>query len=386
MKVAIDVRGCLGPGAGINVYTAELIKALAGLDVELSMWFSARQIEEAKARLVPDLRALEPRVPVLTTKLSNQVLYSYPAQALWRHWPRWLPPPKWLPRGIDVYHAPYWPLPLDREIPMVLTIHDLIPLRHPEWFTARMRSELRTVTALATRAAHVITDSHATREDVLALTRVRPERVTTVHLGVNEAMFRDVGEEERQAVRERQGLDRPYIVSLSTRDPRKNLGRLIDAYDLLCERLGPEWDLVLIGAGGWGQDDVAPRLSRQRTGRVVVTGHIPREDILPLLSGASALSYVSLAEGFGLPPLEAMAAGCPVVTSNVSSLPEVVGDAALTVDPLDTEAIADGLRRVLTDEALTADLRRRGRERARSFTWEKTARETLEVYKRAVAG
>lgn len=386
MRVAIDVRACLGPGAGINVYTAELIKALAALGVDVVMWFSARDIEAAGQRLVPDLRALQPGVPLLTTRLSNQVLYSHPAMALWARWPRWLHPPRLLPDGIDVYHATYWPLPLDRRIPMVLTIHDLLTLREPSWGTAKMRTEQHTILALARRAAHILCDSDATRQDVLARTAIAPERVSTVYLGVAPEMFAEVAPEQVAAVRRRHGVERPYIVSLSTRDPRKNLGRLIDAYDMLCEDVGPEWDLVLIGAGGWGKDDVAPRMARPRQGRVIVTGHIPREDIAPMLAGAGAMGYVSLAEGFGLPPLEAMACGCPVVTSNVSSLPEVVGDAALTVDPLDTEAIGDALQRVLTDRALADNLRARGRERARQFTWEKTARATLAVYEKVASG
>lgn len=385
MRVAVDVRACLGPGAGINVYTAELIKALAALGVDVVMWFSARDTEAAAQRLVPDLRDLQPRVPVLTTRLSNQLLYSAPALAMWRHWPRWLPPPKLLPAGLDVYHATYWPLPLDRDVPMVLTIHDLLTLREPSWGTARMRAEQRAIVSLARRAAHVVCDSEATRLDVLERTGLAPEQVTTVYLGVNEELLAGVDAERVAQVRARYGLDRPYVLSLSTRDPRKNLGRLIDAYDLLCAECGAQWDLVLVGASGWGTDEVTPRLQRSRPGRVLVTGHVPRADLPALLRGASALGYPSLGEGFGLPPLEAMALGCPVVTSNISSLPEVVGDAAVMVDPRDTEAIAAGLRRVLTDRELAEELRRRGQARARQFTWERTARETLAVY-RKVAG
>lgn len=386
MRVAVDVRACLGPGAGVNVYTAQLIKALANLGVDVAMWFAARQVEATRQLLIPELRALQPRVPLLTSAVSNHLLYTPRALAAWSRWPRWLPPPRWLPREVDVFHAPYWPLPLDRHIPMVLTIHDLLTLQEPEWGTPGMQAEQRTVVALAARAAHIVCDSETTRIEVLSRTRIPPERVTTVYLGVGAEMLAEVDPARVAEARARHGLQRPYLLSLSTRDPRKNLGRLIDAYDLLCDDLGPEWDLVLVGAAGWGRDDVAPRLQRPRKGRIIITGHIPREDIPPLLCGASALGYPSLGEGFGLPPLEAMAAGCPVVTSNLSSLPEVVGDAALTVDPRDTEAIADALKRVLTDQGLANDLRTRGRERARQFTWEETARETLVVYEKVVGG
>ncbi len=383
MRVVIDVRACLGPGAGVNVYTVELIKALHKLGADVAMWFAARQIAKARQALVPELQALIPHVPLFTTRLPNNLLYSDPALVFWRHWPRFLPPPRFLPREADVYHAPFWPLPIDGRIPLVLTIHDLLALRYPQWATRRMWQEQKTICAMASRAAIVMTDSEATRQDVLEMTKAAPERVHTVYLGVDEQFFQEISSERRIAVRKRYGLDKPYIVSLCTRDPRKNLGRLIDAYDLLCSRLGAEWDLVLIGAVGWGEDYVTPRLKQPRPGRIIVTGYVPREDVPPLLAEASCLGFVSLGEGFGLPPLEAMAAGCPVVASQLSSLPEVVGEAGLLVDPLNIEAIADGLQRVLTDEALAAELRQRGYERARQFTWERTARMALRLYEQA---
>jgi len=368
------------------VYTAELVKALRGFGVDVAMWFAARHADEVRARLRADLLALKPKVSLMSSRVPNVLLYSPRALAVWRRWPRWLPPPRVLPRGLDLYHAQYWPLPLDRGVPEVLTIHDMIALRHPEWCIPDQEVVHRSIQALAPRFAHVMTDSEATRRDVLELTGIEPERVTTVPLGVNQARLREVGEDERAAVRERYGLSRPYVLSLATREPRKNLGRLVDAYDLLCERSGAHWDLAVVGAKGWGEDEVIPQLSTPRKGRVVVADFIPNEHLPPMLACASAFCFVSMGEGFGLPPLEAMAVGCPVVTSNVSSLPEVVGDAALTVDPLEVGAIADALRRVLTEKALANDLRRRGRERARGFTWEKTARQTRAVYQRAAGG
>ncbi len=387
MRVGIDVRACLGPGAGMNTYTRELLLSLARTpEVELVMWCAGRRPERLRQLLLPELLALDPAVPLVTRRLSNQLLYSLPALAFWQRWPRLVPPPRVLPRDLDLYHAVFWPLPLDPTIPRVQTIHDLLGLRHAAWATAQMRAEQRTIVALAPRAAWVIVDSEATRADVLDRCRLDPERVTTVPLGVDARFAEPVPPDCLASARERHGLPDRYLVSLATRDPRKNLGRLIDAYDLIVDQLpaGERLDLVLIGAGGWGRDAVAPRLARPRRGRVHITGWIPPDELLTLLAGAAAMAYPSLGEGFGLPPLEAMAAGCPVVTSNISSLPEVVGDAAVTVDPTDVEAIADGLRRVLTDSSLAADLRRRGRARAAQFTWARTARETLAVYQRVL--
>ena len=381
MRVGIDVRLCLAPGAGGHTYTRELVLALSRVGLDLTMWFAGRQVEQLRAGLAPELQALGERVPLRTSRCSNQLLYSPPALAVWSRWPRRLPPPRLLPRELDLYHAVYWPLPLDPVIPMVLTIHDLVGLRHPTWFTSATCAELEAIRRLAPRAAHVVTDSEATRQDVLELVGLPPERVTTVPLGVEQHLLGVPDPEQVAEARVKYDLARPYLVALGTREPRKNLARLIDAYDRLED---VEHELVLVGAEGWGDDEVGPRLARDRRGRVHLTGYVPREDLPLLLAGASATAYVSLAEGFGLPPLEAMACGCPVVTSNCSSLPEVVGGAAVMVDPQEVEAIADGLQRVLTDEALADDLRRRGRARAAEFTWERTARETLQVYRRAL--
>ncbi len=255
MRVGIDVRACLGPGAGMNTYTRELLLSLARTpEVELVMWCAGRRPERLRQLLLPELLALDPAVPLVTRRLSNQLLYSLPALAFWQRWPRLVPPPRVLPRDLDLYHAVFWPLPLDPTIPRVQTIHDLLGLRHAAWATAQMRAEQRTIVALAPRAAWVIVDSEATRADVLDRCRLDPERVTTVPLGVDARFAEPVPPDCLASARERHGLPDRYLVSLATRDPRKNLGRLIDAYDLIVDQLpaGERLDLVLIGAGGWG--------------------------------------------------------------------------------------------------------------------------------------
>lgn len=385
MRVVFDVRWCLGPGAGVQTYSIELLRALHQRDdVEPVMWFAGRQVETLAPRLAPELRALEPPLPLCTTRLSNALLYTPAAQEVWRRWPARLPPPRWLPPA-ELYHAPYLPLPLEPRRPLVLTVHDLLGLRHPAWATAEMRAQLQTIRRLAPRAALVLCDSEATRRDALELCDLEPARVRTIPLGVAERFGQPVDPGLEARLRVQYGLTRPFIVSLGTIEPRKNMARLIDAYDLLCERHGGLWDLVLIGQQGWGDEVVAPRLSRARRGRIHLTGRVRGDHLPALLAAAEVMAYPSLGEGFGLPPLEAMAAGCPVVTSNCSSLPEVVGEAAVLVEPTDHEAICDGLQQVLTDEATAAGLRARGRERAAGFTWQRTAAATVEAYRDALA-
>jgi glycosyltransferase involved in cell wall biosynthesis len=380
MRIALDVRACFGVATGIGQYTVELTRALLAMGVDVTLWFAARS-PAARERLAPEVLALQGPARLECTSLPNRLLYDEPALSLWRHWPRWAPTPRLVPPDADLYHAVYWPLPLTHRPPMVLTVHDLVALQHPEWFAPQERRTHAAIRDLAPRAAHVITDSETTRQALLSLTRVASANVTTIPLGVGAPFTEPIAPEDIERVRQAHGLQRPFILSLGTLEPRKNQGRLIDAYDLLCQEHGPQWDLVLVGGQGRGEDEVSGRLQRTRKGCVRHLGYVAREDIAPLYAAAQVLAFVSLAEGFGLPALEAMAVGCPTVASNVSSVPEVVGDASRLVDPLSVEDIAQGLAEVLADDALAARLRRLGRARAATMTWEATAHATAEVYR-----
>lgn len=384
MRVALDVRPCLGSLTGVGRYTAELARALAGLsqEVELTLWLAARQTSLLDERLDAEVRALAPPARVRLSPISNALLYTPAAQRFWRSWPRALPVPRWAPGDVDVFHAPYWPLPISRRTPLVLTVHDLLALRHPEWGTPALREELQTIRALAPRAAQVIADSQATRDDVLSMARVEDSRVTTVPLGVSPEFLRPQSLEAVGAVRQAYALERPYIVSLATLEPRKNLGALVDAYDLACAQ-GLEAELVLIGGKGWGEDTLTPRLERPRKGRVRLIGYVPREDLPALLAGALLMAFVTMGEGFGLPALEALGVGCPLVASDIPVLHEVAGPCALYADPRDADSIAHTVLRLAGDADLMARLRGRGQERAAGYTWDRTARETLDVYRRA---
>lgn len=383
--VAVDCRALVAGGGGLRRYTGELMRGLAALGVNLLAWLAGWHIEPMRAQLADTLAGLGLDVPVDAVRVPGKLLYEEPGLSLWRCWPRWLPPPQWLPREADIYHAISWPVPLDRRVPTVLTIHDLFALRQPTWVPPNVLSVHRAIAALAPRAAQIIVDSDATGAEVLALTRVPPERITTVPLAVDHERFgREVSPEQVAAAQERHGLDRPYFMTIGTIEPRRNTARLVEAYDLWCERNGPELDLLVVGRriGSYPEADEA--LARPRRGTVHVRTDLPDEDLVALMRGALGFVFVSLVEGFGLPVLEAFVAGAPVITAATTSLPEVAGDAALLVDPADVGAIAEAMGRLAEDPALADDLRRRGRERARQFTWERTARLTLDVYHRAM--
>jgi glycosyltransferase involved in cell wall biosynthesis len=264
-----------------------------------------------------------------------------------------------------------------------VTIHDLAFLRWPDQVpTRRYRYLSRELTASAKRASRILAVSEATKWDIVERFEIDPAKIVCTPLGVD-ARFRPVTADALNEFRVAKGIKRPYILSVATLEPRKNLLRLLDAFAMVAD-LVPH-DLVLVGPEGWLMKTIHERLQRSALAdRVRVTGFVPDEELPAWYSGADLFAYPSLYEGFGLPPLEAMACGVPVLTSNCSSLPEVVGDAALTVEPTQTEAIADGMSHLLTDESLAADLRLRGPHRAAGFTWERTAALTVAAYREAV--
>jgi glycosyltransferase involved in cell wall biosynthesis len=286
----------------------------------------------------------------------------------------------WLP-GVGLFHATDHLLPRFRRIRTVFTLHDLIPLLLPEhhlplnrWFLTLMFPRF-----LAAADA-VIAVSESTRRDAVRLLNVPAEKIVVIPEGV-EPHFRRVTEGERLSeVRARYHLPERFVLIVCTIEPRKNHSLLLEAYRRLLQT-HPDVRLVVGGKPGWLYQSFFQQLEASGLrDRVLLTGHIPEADLPALLSLATVFAFPSLYEGMGLPPLEAMACGAPVVVSNTSSLPEAVGDAGLLLPPADPGAWAEALARVLDDADLRADLTARGRARARRFTWEAAARATQAVY------
>ena len=272
-----------------------------------------------------------------------------------------------------VMHLPAGIGPLAPLLPTVVTIHDTIVLRFPRLFRTWQRSYARIVLPrIARSAAAVITGSEASRADIVEQLGVPPDRIVVVAYGVD-TRFKPMATEtdEAQSVIARYDLPRDFILTVGAIEPRKNLPRIIEA----AKGLGIS--LVHAGPEGWLADDVPRNAAR-------FLGYVPTADLRVLYCLARLLVYPSLWEGFGLPVVEAMACGCPVITSTVSAMPEVAGGAAVLVDPTATDALAAAIERVWTNEGLRRELAERGRERARLFTWERTARETVAVYERVV--
>jgi glycosyltransferase involved in cell wall biosynthesis len=280
----------------------------------------------------------------------------------------------------DVLFVPSHVMPLICPVPAVVTVHDVGYLHYPEAHRPFDRWYLDWTTRRHARlAARIIADSYATREDLVHLYQTDPGRIAVVYPGRDESLGRVENTRAIQAVKARYGIRSGYLLYLGTLQPRKNLLRLVEAF--ACLQSGTiDLQLVLAGKKGWLYDELFARVkSLGWEDRIVFTGYVAEDDKAALLSGASALVFPSLYEGFGMPVLEAMACGTPVLTSNISSLPEVAGDAALVVDPLDVDAIAAGMSRLIGDADLRSVLVERGYAQVEKFSWGESARQVLKV-------
>jgi glycosyltransferase involved in cell wall biosynthesis len=295
----------------------------------------------------------------------------------------WLYPRAARADAVSLLHMTYI-APPRAPCPIVLTVHDVSYRIFPEFFSPRVRLLLGLLVGPSVRrAAAVITVSECARQDIIRFYRVSPRRVVvTPEAAGPQYTPQPVGEKER--VRVLYSLPQRYVLAVGNVQPRKNLPRLIEAFGVLVQD-SPDVDLIIAGRSAWRGSEVEAVVTRLGLDeRVRFTGYVPDTDLPALYSGATLFCYPSLYEGFGLPPLEAMACGTPVITSNVASLPEVVGDAGVMVDPTSVRDIAAALRRLLTNEEARREYQIKGLGRAAQFSWERTARLTRDVYDRVL--
>ncbi len=372
--IYLDVSAAVHRRAGLGRYAACLACGLAArLPGRLALFYNREQGIEPPG----ELAYLPARTIALGYKPWRMLIWA--GQLAGMGFDRLLP-------GAELFHATeHLLLPL-RHVPTVLTVHDLIFHHLPQHHKPLNRWYLRlTLPLYCRRADHIIAVSEHTRSDLIRLYRLPPHKISVVYEAADPRFVPQPAEAVADILR-RYGLPERYLLFVGTIEPRKNLPRLLSAFErLYAQRLTDA--LVIVGKRGWLYDDFFAALERSPArAAVLMPGFVPDDDLPALYTGAQALALPSLYEGFGLPALEAMATGTPVVCSDRASLPEIVGDAGVLVNPLDVDAISDGLRRVLCEPDLRSQLRERGLAQASRFSWDESARQTLAVYRKLLPG
>lgn len=372
MRICIDVSAAVHGRAGLGRYAQELTAAISEMDCKneyITFYNHASQ-----ANLKPPIDRLQR----ITSLHSNK---PWRMRVLLAHLAG-LAQDRLFP-DIDLFHATDHLLPRFYNIKSVFTVNDLTFSLYPKTHRSWNRLFLQLMMPRFLRTANaIIAISDCTRRDVSRVYGLDPEKIQVIYDGVH-PHFHPVQEGEKQAVCRKYSLPEQYLLNVGTIEPRKNLNTLLEAYHLIRQR-GINLPLVIAGKKGWRSEGFFKK--RRLAGleeQVQWAGFVSDNDLPAIYSGASAFIFPSLYEGFGLPVLEAMACGTPVICSNVSSLPEIAGEAALMFDPCDPDALAGAIARVLTDGALNQELRELGYAQAARFTWEQTARKTLAVYEQA---
>jgi glycosyltransferase involved in cell wall biosynthesis len=364
VRIGIDARKL--HDFGIGTYIRNLLRQLARLDQSTEYVLLCRR-EDAPviAGVGPNFRAVVERAGNYSVAEQLRVPFALRRE------------------GVTLFHAPHYVLPPLVHCRSVVTIHDCIHLMFPQYLPNRMAlSYARTSMAMAARrATRVLTVSESSKTDIMRFFGTDPSKIDVIYNAFDDRFGIEPNEEAVVGVRERYQLHDEFVLYAGNVKPHKNLERLIDAFHRVRSRGLDHLKLVMIG------DEISKYASLRRAVHryqlhkyVRFLGYLPEETLAVMYRLAGVFVFPSLYEGFGLPPLEAMASGTPVVTSNVSSLPEVAGDAAVLVDPYDPDAIADAIYRVLTNVDLRRELRRRGLARARQFSWETSVRRVREIY------
>ncbi len=366
MRIGFDVAKVFGPRDGIASYTTNLLDALAA---RLEYGGGGFSLHLYAAGLEAEPTAWD------------RVLGHLPASAV-RH-PGRHPGED----DLDVFHTTSFTDPGFFDGPVLFTVHDLTFLTHPQYHRTINRAHcMRATLRAVSQDATLLVDSQATAAEVERWFRVAPERMRVVYPAAS-PVFVALGANELAAARrrlaERFGVDGPFVLSVGSLEPRKNIGRLVEAYSGLDAELLSNTPLVLVGDGGWKEEAVYAGVWPDFVRRL---GAVGEKDLVALYNAASVVAYPSLVEGFGLPVVEAMACGTPVLTSNVSSLAEVGGDAALCVDPLDVVALRGGLEALLGDGSLRRRCRDAGFIRAAQFSWQTAADKVIEIYGDVASG
>ncbi|MBP8591215.1 glycosyltransferase family 4 protein [Candidatus Shapirobacteria bacterium] len=365
MTIAIDISQIVY-GTGASVYAKNLAENLLALDRKNRYLLFGGSLRQKEA-LVGFLKGLQKKYP---QRVKAKVA-PYPPTFLDWLWNKiHLLPVETVVGKVDIFFASDWTQPPAEKAKLVTAVHDLVAWRYPETLPDKIvNAQKNRMRWIKKEADLVFSSSQSTARDLERIIGLDKERIKVIYPGVDHTRFCPQDEEKIKAVKKKYGLG-DYFLAVGTREPRKNLPRLVEAFEGL-ENKG-KWQLAVAGKTGWGEQELGSENKNLK-----LLGYVPDEDLPPLYAGSFCFVYPSLYEGFGLPVLEAMACGAPVITSNVSSLPEAAGEAAILVNPNETEEIEKAMEKVARDPKLRAQMTKKGFLQTEKFSWQKTAREIL---------
>lgn len=365
MRIGIDARLVYYSRAGIGQYIQGLVLGLSKID---------KQNEYVLLQSRKDQTIL-----IEQANFSKKSLWTPSHHGLEQR----ILPFEITPLRLDILHSPDFIPPFRRDYRSVITVHDLAFILYPHFLTQESALYYGQIDRAVRHADHIIADSLSTKRDIISFLGVPESKITVVYAAADD-VYRSISDQQSlTGIQLKYGIDRPFMLFVSTIEPRKNLPTLLRAYRQLLDHYKLEVSLVVAGQRGWFCGEVfAVAESLNLNGDLLFLGHVPTDDLVLLYNAARVHVHPSFYEGFGLSPLEAMSCGTPTIVSNVSSLPEVVGDASLLISPEDVEGWTVAMWRMLTDDSLRSELVEKGLKRAQLFSWEKAAKETVRLYER----
>ncbi len=372
MKIAIDVRTVLPNRSGVGNYVLNLVQNLRQVDPEPIYYFLAQ-----KKNLFLLGNLAREQNPLLT-------IFSHENHPLSDFWEYFILPIRLKMMGINVFHGPASLIPFRKDhCGLVVTIHDLVAFLFPETIPLKYGAYMRYLLRQAVKKADkIIAVSHHTKKDLIRILKVPSEKIVVIHEAPSPIFFPYNKEEAQARLKQQYGITKKFIYHLGNIEPRKNLIVLLESFTRVCQDLGNEYQLVVSGQKGWLTRSLSHFLKNYPAqDQVLFTGYVPMEHIPMFMNSAELFVFPSLYEGFGLPVLEAMSCGTPVISSDRSSIPEIVGSAGILVNPTDIQELADRIVGLLRNPEEKMRLSQLGKEQSARFSWYEAARKTLDVYR-----
>lgn len=371
MKIGVDIRTINKPKSGVGYYVTNLVREFQNIDTTNEYF------------MISNNNSYELEFKKLDNFVNFKTWVSNENHIVGDLWESFYLPRLLLNKGVDVFHGPAFMIPLrSTGFRTVVSIHDVVAFTRPETVPRKYALYMKLLLRQVVRKVDkIIAPSISTKNDLVKYLYTPEEKIHVIYDAVSPKYCPTAPGYDREEIKRKFGIRNKYIFFAGNLEPRKNLIRLMEAFSMIRSKLGEDYQLVICGKKGWLYKNILQTYERLRMNNdIVLTNYVGEKDLLNLYRSADIFAFPTLYEGFGFPPLEAMGCGVPVIASNVSSLPEIVGDAALMVDPLNTREISEAILTLTRSESLRNELKEKGLRQSARFSWEDTARKTLDVY------